>query len=94
MDFGHNFVGGGGFSPDGRQLAAFVTAYRPDDWPDAQLVLVNPSTGSVRLIGNTVAQIGEPQGWATWSPTGSELFGGSYREGPVIQAFELKAGQT
>jgi hypothetical protein len=94
MDFGDNFVGGGGFSPDGRQLAAFVTAFRAHDWPDAQLVLVNPSTGSVRPIGNTVVHIGEPEGWATWSPTGSELFGGSYREGPVIQAFELKAGMV
>ena len=55
---------------------------------------MNPTTGSVQLIGNTVVQIGEPQGWAAWSPTGSVLFGGSYREGAVIQAFELKAGQT
>jgi hypothetical protein len=94
MEFGGNFVGGGAFSPDGRQLAAFVTAFRPHDWPDAQLVLVDPSTGSVRLIANTVVQIGEPAGWAAWSPTGSELFGGSYREGPVIQAFALKAGQV
>lgn len=94
MDWGNNFLGGGGFSPDGRQLAAFVTAFRPHDWPDAQLVLVNPNTGAVRLIGNTVVQIGMPQGWATWSPTGSELFGGSFREGAVIQAFDLKAGLT
>jgi hypothetical protein len=94
MEFGGNFVGGGAFSPDGRQLAAFVTAFRPHDWPDAQLVLVDPTTGSVQLIANTVVQIGEPAGWATWSPTGSDLFGGSYREGPVIQAFALKTGQT
>ncbi len=94
MEFGGNFVGGGAFSPDGRQLAAFVTAFRSHDWPDAQLVLVDPSTGSVQLIANTVVQIGEPAGWATWSPTGSDLFGGSYREGPVIQAFALKAGQA
>ena len=92
-EFGSNFVGGGAFSPDGRQLAAFVSAFRPHDWPNAQLVLVNPSTGSVQLIANTVIQIGEPAGWATWSPTGSDLFGGSYREGPVIQAFALKTGQ-
>ena len=94
MEFGGNFLGGGGFSPDGRQLAAFVSAFRPHDWPDAQLVLVNPNTGSVQLIANTVVQIGEPEGWAIWSPTGSDLFGGSYREGPVIQAFALKTGQT
>ena len=25
---------------------------------------------------------------------GRDLFGGSYREGPVIQAFSLKTGQT
>ncbi|HVA06710.1 MAG TPA: hypothetical protein VNG12_08230 [Acidimicrobiales bacterium] len=93
-EFGGNFVGGGAFSPDGRQLAAFVSAFRPHDWPDAQLVLVNPNTGSVQIIANTVVQIGEPEGWATWSPTGSDLFGGSYREGPVIQAFALKTGQT
>jgi Tol biopolymer transport system component len=94
VEFGSNFLGGGAFSPDGRQLAAFVSAYRPHDWPNAQLVLVNPNTGSVQLIANTVIQIGEPAGWATWSPTGSDLFGGSYREGPVIQAFALKTGQT
>ena len=93
-EFGGNFLGGGAFSPDGRQLAAFVSAFRPHDWPDAQLVLVNPNTGSVQLIANTVIQIGEPAGWATWSPTGGDLFGGSYREGPVIQAFALKTGQT
>jgi hypothetical protein len=94
VEFGSNFLGGGAFSPDGRHLAAFVSAFRPHDWPNAQLVLVNPNTGSVQLIANTVIQIGEPAGWATWSPTGSDLFGGSYREGPVIQAFALKAGQT
>lgn len=94
MEFGGNFLGGGAFSPDGRQLAAFVSAFRPHDWPDAQLVLVNPNTGSVQLIANTVVQIGEPAGWATWSPTGSDLFGGSYREGSVVQAFALKTGQT
>ena len=94
MEFGSNFLGGGAFSPDGRQLAAFVSAFRPHDWPNAQLVLVNPNTGSVQLIANTVIQIGEPAGWATWSPTGRDLFGGSYREGPVIQAFALKTGQT
>jgi len=94
MEFGGNFLGGGAFSPDGRQLAAFVSAFRPHDWPDAQLALVDPSTGSVQLISNTVVQIGEPAGWATWSPTGSDLFGGSYREGPVIQAFALKKGET
>ena len=93
-EFGSNFIGGGAFSPDGRQLAAFVSAFRPHDWPNAQLVLVNPDTGSVQLIGNTLIQIGEPAGWATWSPTGSDLYGGSYREGPVIQAFALKAGRT
>ena len=94
VDYGDNFIGGGGFSPDGRQLAAFVTAYRPHDWPDAQLVLVNSSTGSVRLVGNTVVQIGEPQGWVAWAPDGTEVFGGSFREGAVIQAFKLKVGQT
>jgi hypothetical protein len=94
MEFGGDFLGGGAFSPDGRQLAAFVSAFRPHDWPNAQLVLVNPNTGSVQLIANTVVQIGEPAGWAIWSPTGGELFGGSYREGPVIQAFSLKTGQT
>jgi hypothetical protein len=94
VEFGSNFLGGGAFSPDGRQLAAFVSAYRPHDWPNAQLVLVNPNTGSVRLIANTLIQIGEPAGWATWSPSGSDVFGGSYREGPVIQAFVLKIGQT
>ncbi len=94
VEFGSNFLGGGAFSPDGRQLAAFVSAYRPHDWPDAQLVLVNPSNGSVQLIANTVVQIGEPAGWATWSPTGTDLFGGSYREGPVIQAFALKTGRA
>ena len=55
---------------------------------------MNPNTGSVRLIANTLIQIGEPAGWATWSPSGSDVFGGSYREGPVIQAFVLKIGQT
>jgi hypothetical protein len=94
MEFGSNFLGGGAFSPDGRKLAAFVSAFRPHDWPDAQLVLVDPSTGAVHLIANTIVQIGEPAGWTTWSPTGGELFGGSYREGPVIQAFSLKTGQV
>jgi len=93
-EFGSNFLGGGAFSPDGRQLAAFVSAFRPHDWPNVQLVLVNPNTGSVQLIANTLIQIGEPAGWATWSPTGSDLFGGSYREGSVIQAFALKTGET
>lgn len=91
-EFGNNFLGGGAFSPDGHWLAAFVTTIRPHDWPNAQLVLVNPDNSSVQLVSNTVVQIGEPQGWVTWSPTGTALFGGSYREGAILQAFEYKTG--
>jgi hypothetical protein len=91
-EFGRNFVGGGGFSPDGRYLAAFVTSFRPENWPDAQLVLIDVANHAVEPIANTTVQIGEPQGWVSWSPTGSELFGGSYREGSVIQAFRLQIG--
>ena len=71
MEFGGNFLGGGAFSPDGRAALRPHSCrhFDPHDWPDAQLVLVNPNTGSVQLIANTVVQIGEPEGWATWSPT-------------------------
>jgi hypothetical protein len=92
-EFGRNYVGGGGFSPDGRYLAAFVTSFRPGSWPDAQLVLIGIGNDAIDPIANTTVHIGEPQGWVTWSPSGNQLFGGSYREGSVIQAFRLRIGQ-
>jgi hypothetical protein len=80
---GHaGFVGGGAFSPDGRLLAAFVSA-RTDtgqigavaNVPEAQLVVIDDG-GSVATPSNAVVPVGEPAGAAVWS-SDHVFFGGT-----------------
>jgi hypothetical protein len=80
---GHaGFIGGGAFSPDGRLLAAFVSA-GPDigrtgavaNAPEAQLVLIDEG-GSIATPSNAVVPVAEPAGAAVWS-TDHVFFGGT-----------------
>jgi hypothetical protein len=72
------FVGGGGFSPDGSQLAAFVGSNSMGMNPAASLAMVDVGTHAVQSIDRSEVSVGEPYGWATWDPDGSRVVFGSF----------------
>jgi hypothetical protein len=72
---GHGFEWGGGFSPDGTQLAVFVQTGHWDLSPTTQLALVTAS-GSIRMVPGAVINIGDALAWAEWYPDSSHLIAG------------------
>ena len=89
------FIGGGGFSPDGTKLAAFSALNRgvsggSDGGRRMQLVIVDVASGTVTPIDGSVGEFGEGYGFATWSPDGKWVFfgglddrAGAHRAGTV-----------
>ena len=77
------FLGGGAFSPDGSNLAAFGTLDRGAVGGGAgrrmQLVIVDVTSGEATGISKSVDEFGEGYGFATWSRTGRWLFFGGLR---------------
>lgn len=73
----HGFIGGGEFSPDGSTLAVFAATGRTSDLdPRATLAVIGLRDGTVQLVGESFP-VGEPRGWASWTPSGGALaFGG------------------
>jgi hypothetical protein len=72
---GHGFEWGGGFSPDGTQLAVFVQSDQSNLSPTTQLALVTGS-GSIRLVPGAVINNGDALAWAEWYPDSSHLIVG------------------
>jgi hypothetical protein len=72
------FFGGGAFSPDAEQLATFIsTSHPPTVDPAVELGLVDVTTGALHVVKRSHVPVGEPYGWAGWSPSGRWLiFGG------------------
>ncbi len=69
--FGQGFEWGGGFSPDGRVLAAFV----PGPFhlsPTARLVLIT-GAGRIRAVPGVTINNGDALAWAEWFPDSSHL---------------------
>ena len=83
------FLGGGAFSSDGRTLAAFVhTGDALTLNPRGDLVLIDVTGGALRRVDGSTVNIGEPYGYAAWTPDNTQIvFGGlddtakSYRIG-------------
>ena len=73
---GNGFYGGGAFSPDGSQLAVFVATNTGTTNPAAKLAVVDVATGQLRLIDGSETPVGEPYGYASWSPSGGWVFFG------------------
>jgi hypothetical protein len=69
------FAAGGGFSPDGSLLAAFVTVSSPSGAPGPRLVLIRTHTGVTSIVGRPLA-FGESVGSADWSADGQWLYFG------------------
>jgi hypothetical protein len=72
---GHGFEWGGGFSPDGTQLAVFVQTDHSNLSPTTQLALVTGS-GSIRTVPGAVINNGDALAWAEWYPDSSHLIVG------------------
>jgi hypothetical protein len=69
------FEFGGGFSPNGAQLAVFINLSEQQESslpkyqqlsPVTQLALVNTKAGSLRVVHGTVINIGDALAWAQW----------------------------
>ena len=71
----NGFEWGGGFSPDGTQLAVFVRTGHRDLSPIVQLALVSGS-GSIRVVPGAVINNGDALAWAEWYPDSSHLIVG------------------
>ena len=72
--FGQGFEWGGGFSPDGAVLAAFV----PGPFhlsPTARLVLIT-GVGRIRAVPGVTINNGDALAWAEWFPDSSHLIVG------------------
>jgi hypothetical protein len=72
--FGQGFEWGGGFSPDGAVLAAFV----PGPFhlsPTARLVLIT-GVGRIRAVPGITINNGDALAWAEWFPDSSHLIVG------------------
>jgi hypothetical protein len=72
--FGQGFEWGGGFSPDGSVLAAFVPGpYHLN--PTARLVLIT-GAGRIRTVPGVTINVGDPLAWAAWFSDSSHLIVG------------------
>jgi WD40-like Beta Propeller Repeat len=78
------FLGGGAFSPDGTKIAAFIHPGHilgPGlNGQVMKLVIVDVATGIVRPVPGSIAEYGEPYGFATWSPDGRWVFFGGFSQ--------------
>ena len=78
------FLGGGAFSPDGTKIAAFIHLDHilgPGlNGQVMKLVIVDVATGIVRPVPGSIAEYGEPYGFATWSPDGRWVFFGGFSQ--------------
>ena len=77
----YGFLGQGvdvAFSPDGTELAAFISVnpLSPDDEPRFVPALVNTATGTVRLVRGAILANGELSGWLVWLPGAGSLLAG------------------
>lgn len=70
------FLWGGGFSPDGSQLAVFANAADIHGDPTAQLALVDTRSGALQLVKGVYVYVGDSVHWADWLPDGRHLITG------------------
>ena len=68
------FAMGGAFSPGGTRLAVFLNA---GTGQTAQLALVDPVTGAVRVAPRPRLELGIDVAWARWLPDGEHLIVGA-----------------
>jgi len=73
---GFGFDWGGGFSPDGRELAVFPQSNSGDVNPATRLALIDLPSETLHLVTGVDIQIGESLAWAQWLPGGGRLIVG------------------
>jgi hypothetical protein len=69
---------GGGFSPDGEQLALFIKTNSGLYSPATQLALANVRTGRLRQVPGAAGEIGESVGWVQWIAKTHSLIAGTF----------------
>lgn len=93
------FAMGGAFSPGGTRLAVFLNA---GTGQSAQLALVDPVTGAVRVAPRPALTLGIDVAWARWLPDGEHLIvgaasgylvnAGTFAAEPLVVARDNKDG--
>ena len=84
------FLWGGGFSPDGSQLAAFVSSGAIHGDPTAQLAIVSTRSGALKLVKDVNVYVGDAVAWADWLPDGRHLItGGLTPFGSTVPAVDV-----
>lgn len=68
------FYGGGSFSADGRYLAAFAATSPGTSNPGVRLAIIDTAAGTATAISGSDVAVGEPVGYATWSPSSDWVF--------------------
>jgi hypothetical protein len=71
---GNGFYAGGAFSPDGTTLAVTLSTSPGTVDPTAALALVDVQSGRVEVVDGSQFGVGEPYGYAAWSPDGTTVF--------------------
>jgi hypothetical protein len=69
----YGFALGGAFSPDGRQLAVFVSRTPGGGGQTIQLAIADTRTGALRLVPKVRVVVGAPEDWVRWLPGGRQL---------------------
>ena len=84
------FLWGGGFSPDGSHLAAFVSSGAIHGDPTAQLAIVSTRSGALKLVEDVNVYVGDAVAWADWLPDGRHLItGGLTPFGSTVPAVDV-----
>jgi hypothetical protein len=74
----YGFDVGGGFSPDGLQLALFIKTNTGLYDPATQLAVANILSGQLRLVPGVAGEIGESVGWVQWIADTDTLIAGTF----------------
>jgi hypothetical protein len=89
---GHGFTDPGvAFSPDGKQLAAFVRrASINSSWPNhSELALIDTRTGTLRVVRAAKFVTQEDAGWVLWLPGSQLLLAGALLYSYAVDAKTL-----
>lgn len=82
----YGFALGGGFSPDGRELAVFVNRTPGGGGQTVQLAIASTTTGTLRLVPGVRVVVGPPEDWVRWLPSSRQLIVGGADSSYLVTA--------
>ena len=82
----YGFALGGGFSPDGRELADFVNRTPGGGGQTVQLAIASTTTGVLHLVPGVRVVVGPPEDWLRWLPGSRQLIVGGADSSYLVTA--------